>query len=114
MNSKSLSRDIMWPALLSLATNDKLKLTCYLNPGNSHLQSEKESKEYLEFYLKQLQEAEGEIGQCVNVGNADNSFYKAVPNYIYATGYSEDINDMVIKTFMMYIDERQKYKKLNI
>lgn len=93
MNSKSLSRDIMWPALLSLATNDKLKFTCYLNPSNSNLQSEKESKEYLEFYLKQLQEIDGEIGQCVDLNDGNNSFYNAVPNYKYVTGFSEDVNE---------------------
>lgn len=100
MNSQSLSRDIMWPAILSLATNDKLKLSCFLNPTRAYNQEEKVSKEYLEFYLKQLQEVDGELGKSIHLDEeksleediaASYDFYKCVPRYAYVSAYSDEI-----------------------
>lgn len=101
MNTKSLSRDIMWPAILSLATNDNFKLSCFLNPSNANIQDEKTSTEMLEFYLKQLQEVEGEIGKSLNSNDTnqsaeeiiarDESFYNCVPKYEFVAAYSEEI-----------------------
>lgn len=95
MNSMSLCRDITWPVFISISRRYNLKLTCFTNTGFSE-NAGKQNEEYLNFYLQQLKEIDGEMGRSLNTESDDLSekikndgkFFNGKENgYSYSAAY---------------------------
>lgn len=92
----SLSRDIIWPQFVSLSSRNGIKLTCFLNNGYEGSMGTP-SNEYLEFYLQQINEINGEFGRSLSSDEskyavdvkiaADNDFFDKKNGYVYSAAY---------------------------
>ncbi len=115
---QALFMDIMWPGILSMATKDDLKLTCYINTKYNYDDGAPVTDDNLVFYLQQLKEVDAEAGKSLNFkGNitiedkikSDNEFYKKTKlNYKFGTLFTDDLKKVPEELF-----ENEEFLKNN-
>ena len=108
MDSLSLSRDIVWPVLVSISTKYGLKFTCFTNTGYNSEEALSPSDKYLEFYLQQLSEIDGELGRSLDTSDytklkeklsADEEYFEKDGIYHYSASYVSELNPEVLDCF---------------
>ncbi len=95
-------RDVMWPSIVSMVMNDKIKLTCCFSTKYDYTETAEPTEEVLPFYLQQLKEMNAEAGRSLNFGEgisleekiqADEAFYQSLEsNYEFCTLYTKEIS----------------------
>ncbi|MDO5154845.1 MAG: DUF2194 domain-containing protein [Eubacteriales bacterium] len=99
----AVMRDIMWPSILSMASKNDIKMTCYIQTKYNYTNDVKPSDDQLVFFLQQMKEANAEAGRSMNYyggvtmsekAKQDDSFYQNA-NYAYqfGTAYVNNISD---------------------
>ena len=61
-SATGLSRDIMWPSLVSIVEKSGMKMTCFIQPQADYTDDVEPETGNLEFYLKQMKEQSTEAG----------------------------------------------------
>lgn len=97
-----ISRDSMWPSLISIIEKSKMKMTCFLQPQSDYEDHKKPYKKDFIFYLKQMREQNAEAGlslqyrkapSLIEKLNQDESFFRNVgSSYRYGVVYKEEKN----------------------
>jgi len=98
---RAVLRDVFWPGIVSLATNNKLKLTCCLSTKYNYTDVAAPYGDELPFYLQQMKEISAEAGRSFHYGEgitleekvkADNKFFDVSgSNYKFSAAYFEEI-----------------------
>lgn len=65
-----MTRDIMWPSLVSIVEKGKLKMTCFMQPQADYEDGIEPDTKDMIFYLKQMKEQEAEVGLSLEYKNA--------------------------------------------
>lgn len=96
----AITRDIMWPAMVSIAEQSKLKMTCFIQPQFDYLDDIEPDNEEMIFFLKQLKEQNAEAGISLQYKRAssmsdkitsDGAFFASVDsNYKYGAAYVDE------------------------
>ncbi len=105
MDALTLSRDITWPVIVSIANRYNLKMTCFVNTGYNYPDKNHPSEEYLEFYQQQVKEINGEIGRSLDSRDYeaqfksktrdDEFFFEFEKDYHFASAYVPHMSDDV-------------------
>ena len=105
-----MTRDIMWPSLISIVEKGGLKMTCFMHPQTDYEDGIEPTSRDLVFYLKQMKEQNAEAGlslQYKNAGslrdklNQDAEFFrKADSSYKYGAAYTEEKDLDTVKALM--------------
>lgn len=61
-SATGISRDIMWPSLVSIVEKSGMKMTCFIQPQADYTDDVEPETGNLEFYLKQMKEQSTEAG----------------------------------------------------
>lgn len=61
-SATGISRDIMWPSLVSIVEKSGMKMTCFIQPQADYTDDVEPENGNLEFYLKQMKEQSTEAG----------------------------------------------------
>lgn len=61
-SATGISRDIMWPSLVSIVEKSGMKMTCFIQPQADYTDDVEPETGNLEFYLKQMKEQSAEAG----------------------------------------------------
>ena len=91
-----IGRDIIWPSLISLAENSKMKMTCFLSPQQDYTDDIEPDRDILTFYQKQFKEQNTEAGISLMYKKADSFAEKlkkdraffSLNSYRYASTYA--------------------------
>ena len=62
-----MTRDIMWPSLISIVEKGKLKMTCFMQPQADYEDGIEPDTKDMIFYLKQMKEQEAEVGLLLSI-----------------------------------------------
>ncbi len=99
-SATGISRDSMWPSLISIIEKSKMKMTCFLQPQSDYLDQIEPDKKNLDFYLKQMKEQGAEAGLSLQYKKADSLkdklnqdesfFQKADCSYRYGVVYTKE------------------------
>ena len=65
-----MTRDIMWPSLVSIVEKGGLKMTCFMQPQADYTDDVQPDSRNLVFYLKQMKEQNAEAGLSLEYKNA--------------------------------------------
>jgi len=101
--AKSVQRDIMWPSIYSMAANNDLQMTCFIQTEYNYDDNNYPEDDQLVFYLQQFKEADVEAGMAFNyVGDTtysdkyalDKVFYReAGIKYQFGAAYVDEVSD---------------------
>ena len=105
-----MTRDIMWPSLISIVEKGGLKMTCFMQPQTNYEDGIEPTSKDLVFYLKQMKEQNAEAGLSMQYKNAESLRYKlnqdaeffrkADSNYKYGAAYTEEKDLDTVKALM--------------
>lgn len=105
-----MTRDIMWPSLISIVEKGGLKMTCFMQPQTNYEDGIEPTSKDLVFYLKQMKEQNAEAGLSMQYKNAESLrdklnqdaefFRKADSNYKYGAAYTEEKDLDTVKALM--------------
>ena len=105
-----MTRDIMWPSLISIVEKGGLKMTCFMQPQTNYEDGIEPTSRDLVFYLKQMKEQNAEAGLSMQYKNAESLrdklnqdaefFRKADSNYKYGAAYTEEKDLDTVKALM--------------
>ena len=100
---RGVFRDLVWPSVSSVYEKSSLGMTCMLAPQFDYADKNKPNEKDLEYYLRLINEENGEIGlsgyQVSDVSiekklEQDNSYIqKQVPGYQFASFYQGDLSE---------------------
>ena len=95
-----MTRDIMWPSLVSIVEKGKLKMTCFMQPQADYEDGIEPDTKDMIFYLKQMKEQEAEVGLSLEYKNAGSLrekldqdadfFQKSDSSYKYGAAFAEE------------------------
>lgn len=68
----AMTRDTIWPSLISATEKSNMTMTCFLQPQSDYLDNIQPQKGNLKFYLKQMKEQNAEAGLSMIYKNADS------------------------------------------
>ncbi|MBO4920292.1 MAG: DUF2194 domain-containing protein [Lachnospiraceae bacterium] len=69
-NTRSFQKDIAWPGIISIAANNEICLTCFMNERYDYTGEAKSDEDDIKFYLQQFKELGGEAGRSLDtIGN---------------------------------------------
>ena len=105
-----MTRDIMWPSLISIVEKGGLKMTCFMQPQTNYEDGIEPTSKDLVFYLKQMKEQNAEAGLSLQYKNAESLrdklnqdaefFRKADSSYKYGAAYTEEKDLDTVKALM--------------
>lgn len=105
-----MTRDIMWPSLISIVEKGGLKMTCFMQPQTNYEDGIEPTSRDLVFYLKQMKEQNAEAGLSLQYKNAESLrdklnqdaefFRKADSSYKYGAAYTEEKDLDIVKALM--------------
>lgn len=105
-----MTRDIMWPSLISIVEKGGLKMTCFMQPQTNYEDGIEPTIRDLVFYLKQMKEQNAEAGLSMQYKNAESLrdklnqdaefFRKADSSYKYGAAYTEEKALDTVKALM--------------
>lgn len=105
-----MTRDIMWPSLISIVEKGGLKMTCFMQPQTNYEDGIEPTSRDLVFYLKQMKEQNAEAGLSMQYKNAESLrdklnqdaefFRKADSSYKYGAAYTEEKDLDIVKALM--------------
>ena len=105
-----MTRDIMWPSLISIVEKGGLKMTCFMQPQTNYEDGIEPTSRNLVFYLKQMKEQNAEAGLSLQYKNAESLrdklnqdaefFRKADSSYKYGAAYTEEKDLDTVKALM--------------
>ena len=105
-----MTRDIMWPSLISIVEKGGLKMTCFMQPQTNYEDGIEPTSRDLVFYLKQMKEQNAEAGLSMQYKNAESLrdklnqdaefFRKADSSYKYGAAYTEEKDLDTVKALM--------------
>lgn len=105
-----MTRDIMWPSLISIVEKGGLKMTCFMQPQTNYEDGIEPTSRDLVFYLKQMKEQNAEAGLSLQYKNAESLrdklnqdaefFRKADSSYKYGAAYTEEKDLDTVKALM--------------
>lgn len=105
-----MTRDIMWPSLISIVEKGSLKMTCFMQPQTNYEDGIEPTSRDLVFYLKQMKEQNAEAGLSLQYKNAESLrdklnqdaefFRKADSSYKYGAAYIEEKDLDTVKALM--------------
>lgn len=105
-----MTRDIMWPSLISIVEKGGLKMTCFMQPQTNYEDGIEPTSKDLVFYLKQMKEQNAEAGLSMQYKNAESLrdklnqdaefFRKADSSYKYGAAYTEEKDLDTVKALM--------------
>lgn len=105
-----MTRDIMWPSLISIVEKGSLKMTCFMQPQTNYEDGIEPTSRDLVFYLKQMKEQNAEAGLSLQYKNAESLrdklnqdaefFRKADSSYKYGAAYTEEKDLDTVKALM--------------
>nr|WP_294695506.1 DUF2194 domain-containing protein [uncultured Blautia sp.] len=105
-----MTRDIMWPSLVSIVEKGGLKMTCFMQPQADYTDGVQPDSRNLVFYLKQMKEQNAEAGLSLEYKNAvslkdklneDADFIRtAGSSYKYGAAFAKE-KDLDIVTGLM-------------
>ena len=105
-----MTRDIMWPSLISIVEKSGLKMTCFMQPQTNYEDGIEPTSKDLVFYLKQMKEQNAEAGLSMQYKNAESLrdklnqdaefFRKADSSYKYGAAYTEEKDLDTVKALM--------------
>lgn len=105
-----MTRDIMWPSLISIVEKGGLKMTCFMQPQTNYEDGIEPTSKDLVFYLKQMKEQNVEAGLSMQYKNAESLrdklnqdaefFRKADSSYKYGAAYTEEKDLDTVKALM--------------
>ena len=97
-----MTRDIMWPSLVSIVEKGGLKMTCFMQPQADYTDGVQPDSRNLVFYLKQMKEQNAEAGLSLQYKNAESLnnklaqdaefFRKSGSSYRYGAAFVEEQN----------------------
>ena len=109
-SATGISRDIMWPSLVSIVEKSGMKMTCFIQPQADYTDDVEPETGNLEFYLKQMKEQNAEAGLSLQYKNAESLrdklnqdaefFRKADSSYKYGAAYTEEKDLDTVKALM--------------
>ena len=95
-----MTRDIMWPSLISIVEKGKLKMTCFMQPQADYEDGIEPDTKDMIFYLKQMKEQKAEAGLSLEYKNAGSLrekldqdadfFQKSDSSYKYGAAFAEE------------------------
>lgn len=93
----AVAEDIIWPALVSLADQSKMKMTCYIQPQADYLDEIEPNTEKFTFFLKQMNEQGAEaalslgyvrVNSLEDKLTRDKAFFSATGSkYLYGAAF---------------------------
>ena len=101
-NSEIALRDIFWPGILSMSSQNDLKMTCYITPKYDFSNDERPDRSQLVFYLQQMKESKAEAGRSLNSKDTtlqhkiayENAFLnQGFSNYNFSAIYAKELNE---------------------
>ena len=105
-----MTRDIMWPSLISIVEKGGLKMSCFMQPQTNYEDGIEPTSKNLVFYLKQMKEQNAEAGLSLQYKNAESLrdklnqdaefFRKADSSYKYGAAYTEEKDLDTVKALM--------------
>lgn len=105
-----MTRDIMWPSLISIVEKGSLKMTCFMQSQTNYEDGIEPTSRDLVFYLKQMKEQNAEAGLSLQYKNAESLrdklnqdaefFRKADSSYKYGAAYTEEKDLDTVKALM--------------
>ena len=105
-----MTRDIMWPSLVSIVEKGGLKMTCFMQPQADYTDGVQPDSRNLVFYLKQMKEQNAEAGLSLEYKNVvslkdklneDADFIRtAGSSYKYGAAFAKE-KDLDIVTGLM-------------
>ena len=98
---QAVQRDIFWPGIVSLASNNKLKLTCCISTKYDYSDSAAPMGEDLPFYLQQMKEISAEAGRSLNYKGDDITLEEKAQQ----DGAFYDITDRIYQFGAAYIEK---------
>ncbi len=87
---QAVSRDIMLPGIISMATHNNLKLTCFLSTKYHYDDPAEPEGEQLPFYLQQMKEMSAEAGKSLNYTGDITLKDKVIQDTLYYKGQNLD------------------------
>ena len=105
-----MTRDIIWPSLVSIVEKGGLKMTCFMQPQADYTDGVQPDSRNLVFYLKQMKEQNAEAGLSLEYKNAvslkdklneDADFIRtAGSSYKYSAAFAKERNLDIVTGLM--------------
>ena len=105
-----MTRDIMWPSLVSIVEKGGLKMTCFMQPQADYTDGVQPDSRNLVFYLKQMKEQNAEAGLSLEYKNVvslkdklneDADFIRtAGSSYKYSAAFAKERNLDIVTGLM--------------
>ena len=105
-----MTRDIMWPSLVSIVEKGGLKMTCFMQPQADYTDGVQPDSRNLVFYLKQMKEQNAEAGLSLEYKNVvslkdklneDADFIRtAGSSYKYSAAFAKEKNLDIVTGLM--------------
>lgn len=99
-SATGISRDIMWPSLISIVEKSGMKMTCFIQPQADYTDDVEPEIGNLEFYLKQMKEQSAEAGISLEYQKLDKAedkvtkdtefFEKEGTNYRFGAAFAKE------------------------
>lgn len=99
-SATGISRDIMWPSLISIVEKSGMKMTCFIQPQADYTDDVEPKIGNLEFYLKQMKEQSAEAGISLEYQKLDKAedkvtkdtefFEKEGTNYRFGAAFAKE------------------------
>ncbi len=99
-SATGISRDIMWPSLVSIVEKSGMKMTCFIQPQADYTDDVEPKIGNLEFYLKQMKEQGAEAGISLEYQKLDKAedkvtkdtefFEKEGTNYRFGAAFAKE------------------------
>lgn len=99
-SATGISRDIMWPSLVSIVEKSGMKMTCFIQPQADYTDDVEPEIGNLEFYLKQMKEQSAEAGISLEYQKLDKAedkvtkdtefFEKEGTNYRFGAAFAKE------------------------
>lgn len=99
-SATEISRDIMWPSLVSIVEKSGMKMTCFIQPQADYTDDVEPKIGNLEFYLKQMKEQSAEAGISLEYQKLDKAedkvtkdtefFEKEGTNYRFGVAFAKE------------------------
>lgn len=99
-NQIGVYRDLIWPGLVAVSDQNRLKMTCFVNPQFDYTDANEPDGDELIFYLKQFKEVDAEAGfslayikgvSLADKVKRDGDFFASQnSNYRYGAAYANE------------------------
>ena len=94
-DADSLYRDVIWPGIMAMATQNEIRLTAFLSTKYNYDDEAPANERFISFYLQQLSEIKSEAGKSYHYTGNTSLLEKAKTDKVF---YEQANNDYDLRT----------------